>query len=503
MDVHSYLSGRLEDVHFPELLLEISQRRETGIFHLTRQQISKEIYFQDGRIVFAKSNDPDHRLGELLLRRGKITYRQLEDSAAKIVPGVRLGTILVQDGYLKAGELYQGVIDQVEEIVYSVFEWSDGEYSFETCELPGKEVITLSISTPDIINMGIARIWRWSWISKGVGSLDSIYLRRKEWDSISRKMLITPAMQSLIDMMERPLPLEEILNASRINSYETCKQLWTLLSIGIIERIPKLELPAELVSAEETPAAPVPSAEPSDFAETAPFAEALPSTEPEAVVEPAPLTETAAFAETVPSTETAATEIISWQPRRLPPLPSPAAETLPIESDSEQTPQPPELPLVMPLDAAGAPTVEFSFSDLAEFTDQVQEIPPSPPSETQAEDTLRKEIAKFNELHRYIFEMLRIEMGAGVGNFLTKILKKAMEQSPLIFEGIRMNEYGELDAEALQASIQGNLVEDYTGAFQWLLEEERAKAAAFLDKKRVEAIETGLHKIQEKQREAD
>jgi hypothetical protein len=94
-------------------------------------------------------------------------------------------------------------------------------------------------------------------------------------------------------------------------------------------------------------------------------------------------------------------------------------------------------------------------------------------------------------------------MGAGVGNFLTKILKKAMEHNPLIFEGIRMNEYGELDAEALQGNIQGNLVENYAGAFQWLLEEERARAAAFLDKKRVEAIESGLLKIQEKQREAD
>ena len=205
MQPNASLHGRLEDVHFPDLLLEISQRRNTGILYLIRQKIEKEIYFQDGRIVFAKSNDPDQRLGELLLRRGKVTLRQLNDAAEKIVPGVRLGTILVQDGHMKAADLYQGVIDQVEEIVYSVFEWSEGMYTFQNGELPGKEVITLSISTPDIISAGIGRIWRWSWIRKGVGPLDTVYTRRKEWNAIAKKMLITPVVQSLIEMLEVPM----------------------------------------------------------------------------------------------------------------------------------------------------------------------------------------------------------------------------------------------------------------------------------------------------------
>lgn len=486
MDAKSPLRGRLEDAHFPDLLLEISQRRGTGVLNLKRQKIEKEIFFQDGRIVFAKSNDSDQRLGELLLRRGKVSLKHLVDSASKIVPGVRLGTILVQEGYLKAGELYQGVIDQVEEIVYSVFEWTDGDYEFQTGELPSKEVITLSISTPDIINIGIGRIWRWSWISKGVGALDTLYVRRREWSSIARKMLVTPAMQSMMEMLEEPKTLEDILESSRVNSYETCKLIWSLLSTGIIEKIPRMELPPE---AEK------------------PVEEAM-----ETPQQPA---------------EAPATEVIPWEPRRLPPvppLPVPAAEEPAIpEPEVAATPEQavveqgvaepaelPSIPMEMVHEPGSAPTVEISFSDLAEFTDQVPQPAEQPapaaapvPDEPAAvpEAVIRQDIANFNEQHRYMFEMLRIEMGTGVGNFLTKILKKAMEKSPLIFEGIRMNEYGELDGEALQASIQGNLIDDYAGAFDWLLGEERATAGAFLDKKRMDAIEAGLQKIQDKQRE--
>ena len=481
MDAQSHLRGILEDVHFPDLLLEISQRRETGILRLRRQNIEKEIFFQDGRIVFAKSNDSDQRLGELLLRRGKVTLKHLEEAASRIVPGVRLGTILVQEGYLKAGELYQGVIDQVEEIVYSVFEWTDGAYEFESGDLPGREVITLSISTPDIINIGIGRIWRWSWIRNGVGPLDTLYVRRKEWNSIARKMLVTPAMQELIELLENPMKLEEILDASRINSYETCKLVWALLSTGIIEKIPRLELPQEA----ETPAA-------------------EPAAAPEPPVEAPP------------------TEVIPWEPQRLPPAPSLAmAAPVPFEpalpAAEFPAPEPdapvvdvaafPAVPMTLAVEPEAAPTVEISFSDFAEFTDQLpqQELPeppaPAEPAEVP-EAVIRKDISNFNELHRYMFEMLRIEMGAGVGNFLTKILKKAAEMSPLIFEGIRMNEYGELDAEALQANVQGNLVDDYAGAFEWLLSEERETAASFLDRKRIDTIEAGLQKIHDKHREA-
>ena len=47
-----------------------------------------------GRVVYARSSDPDERLGEDLLLRGKITVRQYLEASRLIAPGRRLGTIL-------------------------------------------------------------------------------------------------------------------------------------------------------------------------------------------------------------------------------------------------------------------------------------------------------------------------------------------------------------------------------------------------------------------------
>ncbi|HEY7162010.1 MAG TPA: DUF4388 domain-containing protein, partial [Acidobacteriota bacterium] len=243
------LQGRLEDVHFSEILLTISQRKETGVLHVVRYRIEKDIYFQDGRIVFAKSNDRDERLGELVLRSGKVSYRHLDEASKKVVPGLRLGTILVQEGFLKASDLYLGVIQQVEEIVYSIFDWSDGTFAFRNGELPTKEVITLSISTPDIILKGISRVWRWSWVRDWVGALNTVYVRRDDWESVAKKMSITPQIQSMIDLLEQPRLLEEILDISAMSNFETCKLLWSLLIIGLIQpamaQVSTLQMPFE------------------------------------------------------------------------------------------------------------------------------------------------------------------------------------------------------------------------------------------------------------------
>ena len=271
-----------------------------------------------------------------------------------------------------------------------------------------------------------------------------------------------------------------MLKASRINSYETCKLLWVLLSIGIIEKIPRMDIPIEQEAVTEVQAPELQSAKETPvFISDESNEEVTTTAEPAASEKPAP-----------------STEVISWQPRKLPPAPpeppAPAASPAPVAMLMSD-------PAIEP---GTQPTAEISFSDLADFAEQNQpEQSNAPrPSEPPAAE-LWKRISNFNEQHRYMFEMLRMEMGSGVGNFLTKILRKAAETRPLIFEGIRMNEFGELDSEALKSSIQGNLVEDYYQAFEWLLQEERGTAAAFLDRKRLDVIDTGLLKIQEKQKE--
>src|SRR5512139_1984743 len=81
--------GTLARLPLPELLRELQSARATGILSLVAGGARKALYFRDGRVVFATSNVPSDRLGEILLRDGRITAEQHEASARALAHGRR------------------------------------------------------------------------------------------------------------------------------------------------------------------------------------------------------------------------------------------------------------------------------------------------------------------------------------------------------------------------------------------------------------------------------
>src|SRR6266478_3694795 len=141
------LSGRLRDTKLPTLLRFLQRNKKTGILNIHRNDLDKSIYIKNGDIVFATSKYPDDRLGELLLKIGKITLDQYETSVRLLKQaGKRQGTILVEQGFIAPKNLFMAVTHQVKEIILSLFTWIDGDYLFQEGDLPGEEGITLRMS---------------------------------------------------------------------------------------------------------------------------------------------------------------------------------------------------------------------------------------------------------------------------------------------------------------------------------------------------------------------
>jgi hypothetical protein len=231
---------QLASADFPQIVYDLQSARATGSLVAEADGVRKTVTVHEGRIVFAASTDPDDRLGELMLRMGKITLSQYLAAGRAIGPGRRLGTLLVEQGAITPAALVRRVIEQVREILYSLFQWTSG-----TCRLeppaPGSddETITLRLSTPDIIVEGIRRIPAWSRIMKGVGGPEARYARRPDWEAAARgvKELSEPARAFLSDFQDGRA-VEEICGEGREpSSFETCQLIWAFRVIGVLERL--------------------------------------------------------------------------------------------------------------------------------------------------------------------------------------------------------------------------------------------------------------------------
>src|SRR4030042_2237215 len=70
----------LREVPLQKILIGLHDANKTGILAVRTPGFIKKIYIEKGEVVFAASNWKDDRLGEVLLKAGKITLQQNEES---------------------------------------------------------------------------------------------------------------------------------------------------------------------------------------------------------------------------------------------------------------------------------------------------------------------------------------------------------------------------------------------------------------------------------------
>src|SRR5688572_16593875 len=125
------MHGNLENTNLADIFLNIYLAKQTGILRVSRDEVKKSIYFLDGSIVFAHSNQKYDRLGETLLRLGKITLEEFEIASRDVIEkGKRLGQALCELGFITPHEVNSSVHYQLQQITYSLFDWDSGEYEF-------------------------------------------------------------------------------------------------------------------------------------------------------------------------------------------------------------------------------------------------------------------------------------------------------------------------------------------------------------------------------------
>jgi hypothetical protein len=157
------------------VLERMYRRRFTGRIVFRQGDACKEILFDTGRPVFASSNLAHDRMGELLHREGKITTAQYGRVQAVVVEsGRRMGEVLIDMGWLKRRELLPVVRRHIEDIVYSLFAWDDGEYAITEGDFAASERIRIARHPAAMVLEGVRRKFDLETLEALLGSPDSI-----------------------------------------------------------------------------------------------------------------------------------------------------------------------------------------------------------------------------------------------------------------------------------------------------------------------------------------
>lgn len=230
------MQGLIKPFSLASVFSRIFNEKMTGELMLRQDLLMKQVFFERGHIVFALSNRPEDRFGEMLVRQGRLTRGQLNDALSTLQSGTRIGRHLVNCGLITDRELMSYLTLQMAEIIRSVYEWKEGIYQFLEGENRAPEDLKLKFSTQTLILEGVRAITDFDTIRAGLGDIRK-YLAPVANRTKIQAIAFSPVELSILSMVKEPMDLLRVLVTSRDRPEKVLQAVYGLLAIGMLEQI--------------------------------------------------------------------------------------------------------------------------------------------------------------------------------------------------------------------------------------------------------------------------
>jgi hypothetical protein len=232
------IHGTIEEAGLPDVLQLLSLGRKSGCLSVAHGDTHGEIYLDVGRISYASVANRD-RLGELLVKNGRITREQLNVATAEQARGSdrQIGRILLASGSVERSEIEKFVRHQVEEAVYLLFAWKQGSFTFTSDQQPTRGALLVSLDPAGLLLEGARRVDEWEQIAKKIPSFDLVYQRTKARTSGEIADDLTEDQKRLLPLLDGTRDVTGVMDTTAMSEFEVGKALYGLIVAGIVRLV--------------------------------------------------------------------------------------------------------------------------------------------------------------------------------------------------------------------------------------------------------------------------
>ena len=251
------IEGPLRELGIHDVFQLLDLSRKTGALSVVSALRDNQgtVFFDGGAVVFASIRSNPHRLGDMLVRAGKISEADLDRARAtqQKGDGRRLGEILLAIGAVTPKELERHVRLHIEEVVFELMSWREGYFSFEErpiADAPSEA--SVRISTESLLMEGARRIDEWSRIEgkvPHVGVVPVLAPLRADHPSL---LDLLPNEWEVLAEIDGAKDLREIALRLGQSDFDIAKVVYGMVTTGVIElRDPRLVTPHHVGAPED------------------------------------------------------------------------------------------------------------------------------------------------------------------------------------------------------------------------------------------------------------
>jgi hypothetical protein len=222
----------LAQTPLPEILFTIHHHKAPGMLECKHGDETKKIFFDNGQVIFAASSNIADSLGDKLLREGKITQEQYDESVRRLkTTGKRQGTILAEMKVLEPRDLFVSVREQIQEIVWSVFSWDKGTVGFSPGRDKHLEFVKLQIPIPQAVLQGVRRMPDARALVARLGTRTTVLQRS---DSTIEGLHLRDDEQRLLDAADGRRVLSDLVATPPLAPGENARILYALFALRLL-----------------------------------------------------------------------------------------------------------------------------------------------------------------------------------------------------------------------------------------------------------------------------
>jgi hypothetical protein len=272
------LEGTLRDFSFADILQLISLQRKTGVLTLRTNENVVTVSFLDGCIVGASTlnQHTEDMIGLILSKRGEVSQSELDEALRRQEETLqRLGRILIDHHVVPVETVRTALHQQILQIVYRVFRWSDGDYHFsQETDIDYDRDLLQPMAADSIIMEGARMTDEWPFINQRIPDREVVFCKVEpnrnlevvdsgddylgdldfSFDGGPKKPAVgtlpenqvTDSQMAVYPLINGIDSVNEIILTSALIEFETCKAVAELLERGLIRKATPEEITREM-----------------------------------------------------------------------------------------------------------------------------------------------------------------------------------------------------------------------------------------------------------------
>jgi len=233
------LKGDLRSFSIVQLLNLIHLARKTGRLSIAAEGEVAELYFQDGKLTYARLRSRPSNLLDILYQARRLTPKQYKILKARTgkLSDKALGMLLVNAGYFTPQDILTILRDHYTNIVRKLFTWIEGRFIFESGVPMPKDRIPVRLGLGNLIIEGSRQLREWERLREEIPDLNMALKFVDKPQTDVKSLNLSVEEWRVIAYVNPRNSLRKIARTLKLNEMEIRRIAYALLQAGIVELV--------------------------------------------------------------------------------------------------------------------------------------------------------------------------------------------------------------------------------------------------------------------------